>query len=145
MFFFFFLDTGQTWQVHVPAMVNATLHSNVTISCKFSYPPQERNVSVKVYWKIDGKTKLNIKDKDKNEFIFHPNHTFVNEMYRGNTFIVGDISKGECSLMITNIRHNVGPIYLRINTEVDDYSFKKENQTVFIRVSGKVLSTDHFI
>uniref|UniRef100_UPI003AAB3842 uncharacterized protein n=1 Tax=Centroberyx gerrardi TaxID=166262 RepID=UPI003AAB3842 len=126
---------GEEWKVNVRD-VNTPLHSNVTIPCNFTYKKPTENVhKLQVYWKISRRiSQIKTGDNDLNAFIYHPNPTYVTEEYRGRTHLVGDINNQNCSLMIQNISHNVGPIYLRIATGEEYYSYR--NYYVRITVSG---------
>lgn len=48
----------------------------------------------------------NTYDLEKNAFVFHTNNTFVLEKYRGKSKLIGDKDKGNCSLMIPDIKEN---------------------------------------
>ncbi|XP_034409174.1 uncharacterized protein LOC117745169 isoform X2 [Cyclopterus lumpus] len=125
---------GQSWNISVPRYIPTTLGSNVTIGCTFTVPPKSRTESVQVYWKKPERSKFNTFDKDPNAYVFHPNDTFVLEKYRGKTKLIGNKSKGDCSLTIYNIKDNVPNIYVRVIAKGDNYSFKAN--FVSISVSG---------
>lgn len=131
------LNTGQRWTINVTRHINATLGSNVTIPCTFTYPLEHHTKNVEVYWKKPGK-KLHIKDKDPNPFVYHTNDTFVLEMYRGKTMLIGNKSNGNCSLKILNVMENEPEIYVRIAAKGQNYSFKAHS--VSISVLGKNFS-----
>uniref|UniRef100_A0A3B4WPT1 Immunoglobulin V-set domain-containing protein n=1 Tax=Seriola lalandi dorsalis TaxID=1841481 RepID=A0A3B4WPT1_SERLL len=114
----------QTWKITVDQYINAELGSNVTILCSFSNPKEYDSDDVKVYWKTFGKT-IEINDKDKKAFVYHPNETFMLENYRGRTKLIGDIKKKNCSLQIQEISPNDEPtIYMRLSIK-ENYSFVK--------------------
>ncbi|XP_028435366.1 uncharacterized protein LOC114556573 isoform X1 [Perca flavescens] len=125
---------GDEWAVNVNRRINATLGSNVTIPCSFTFPSNIHTENVQVHWKKQGvKHNLSIIDKDLNAFVFHPNDTYVLEKYRGKTKLTGNKNKGDCTLKIFNISEYVPNIYVRVIAK-DNYSFWKN--TVTILVSG---------
>ncbi|XP_056300836.1 uncharacterized protein LOC130213334 [Pseudoliparis swirei] len=125
---------GQSWNISVTKSITATLGSNVTIECSFTVPSKQRTESVQVYWKKPERSNFNTFDNDPNAFVFHPNDTLVLEKYRGKTKLIGNKSKGDCSLKICDITDNVPNIYVRVIAKGDNYSFKANS--VSISVSG---------
>lgn len=129
------LNTGQEWNINVPRSINATLDSNVTIPCNFTYPEEFHTDNVKVYWKkINVKSIFNTHDNDQNAFVTHTNTTFVLEKYRNKTRLIGNETPKNCSLMILDIKENEQGIYVRIIAK-DNYSFNKNIVSIF--VNGK--------
>ncbi|XP_075965702.1 uncharacterized protein LOC142969604 [Anarhichas minor] len=126
-------DLGQRWDVHLSGYINATLGSDVTILCTFTIPPLYQNESVKVYWKKREGRNFDSITNNKNPYVFHPNNALVLEKYRGKTKLIGDESKGNCSLKISNIRHNEANIYVRVMAK-EYFSFY--DNSVSISVSG---------
>lgn len=120
------MNAGQKWAINVTRNIYATLGSNVTIRCSFSSPLDLNTANVKVFWK-----------KNVSTYVFHANDTYVLEMYRGKTKLLGKKKQGNCSLMIQNIREEDHHIYLRVNVNGEEYSFKKD----FVRIT---LSGKHF-
>ncbi|XP_031708461.1 uncharacterized protein LOC116386421 [Anarrhichthys ocellatus] len=129
---------GQSWDVHVSGHINATLGSNVTIPCTFTIPPLYQTESVKVYWKKREGSNFDSITNNKNPYVFHPNNTLVLEKYRGKTKLIGDESKGNCSLKINGIRHNEPNIYVRVIAKKEYFSFY--DKFVSISVSGPGVS-----
>lgn len=128
------MHTGQKWDITVPGSINATLDSNVTIPCNFSYPEEYHTDNVKVYWKKIEKVNLPSQDKDKNAFITHTNPMFVLEKFKNKTTVIGNANHLNCSLMILNIKENIHNIYVRVIAK-DNFSFY--GKTVSILVNGK--------
>ncbi|XP_023275624.1 uncharacterized protein LOC111665006 isoform X1 [Seriola lalandi dorsalis] len=132
---------GQTWKITVDQYINAELGSNVTILCSFSNPKEYDSDDVKVYWKTFGKT-IEINDKDKKAFVYHPNETFMLENYRGRTKLIGDIKKKNCSLQIQEISPNDEPtIYMRLSIK-ENYSFVKNPVNINVPGSGVTQATN---
>lgn len=131
----FILNAGEKWGINVTRHINATLGSDVTVSCTFTFPGKQTTKDVQVYWKLPVRSSFDIKELDKNAFIFHPNNTFVLEKYRGKTKLTGDKDEGSCSLMIQDINENEPNIYVRVIANDQKYSFKKE--FVSIALHGK--------
>ncbi|XP_039661420.1 uncharacterized protein LOC120562047 isoform X2 [Perca fluviatilis] len=127
---------GDDWSVSVDRIIHATLGSNVTIPCSFTYPLKYHTEKVQVHWKKSGvKHNLNIFDKDSNAFVFHPNDTFVLEKYRGKTKLTGNKTKGDCTLEIFNISEYVPNIYVRVIAK-NNYSFWKDTVTIHVSEPG---------
>ncbi|XP_068592648.1 sialic acid-binding Ig-like lectin 10 [Cebidichthys violaceus] len=125
---------GQSWHVNVSRRINATLGSNVTIPCTFTIPPEYNTQSVEVYWKKREGSDLDSSKNNRNAFVFHPNNTLVLEKYRGKTKLIGNESKGNCSLKIFDIMNNEQNIYVRVIAKGESYSFYTDS--VSISVSG---------
>ncbi|XP_010883321.1 uncharacterized protein LOC105019103 [Esox lucius] len=114
------------WMANYPPDIPAKKGENVIIPCNVTYPPARSTDSIQAYWKKMGPTEININDKDKKEFLFHPNKTMVIKSFQGRTTLIGDISKGNCSLKIEKIENgDMGRFYLRITNGFDHYSFYK--------------------
>ncbi|XP_020360485.1 uncharacterized protein LOC109907114 isoform X1 [Oncorhynchus kisutch] len=128
--------SGVVWKADYPKVVFTKLGEDVTIPCNVTYPPSQSKGPIQAYWKRWGNTQLNINDNDKNEFLYHPNNTFVIKSFQTRTNLTGNITKGNCSLKINIIQHgDIGHFYyLRIATGADNFSFKKE--LVSIQISG---------
>ncbi|KAK9513608.1 hypothetical protein VZT92_027127 [Zoarces viviparus] len=133
---------GESWVVNVSVHINATLGSNVTIPCTFTIPPKYQAKSVEVYWKKREGSNLDSKTKENNPYVFHPNNTLVLEEYRGKTKLIGDESKGSCSLKIFNISHHEPNIYVRVIAEAEKKKeyFSFYDKFVSISVSGPGVS-----
>ncbi|XP_068180763.1 uncharacterized protein [Antennarius striatus] len=123
---------GQQWDINVPRKIFATLGSNVTIPCNFTYPPKHYTDDVHVFWKKPGRSNFHINDNDKNIFIFHPNDTFVLEKYRGKTKLCGNKDKGSCCLIIQNIKENELNMYVRLIAKDDQYSFRNKYVSIYV-------------
>ncbi|KAK2844406.1 hypothetical protein Q5P01_011065 [Channa striata] len=124
---------GQCWNISVPEHINATLGSDVTIDCTFTCPKEYNMENVKVYWKKIGKN-IEIDEKEKNPFIYHTNKALVLEEYRHRTQLIGSATKGNCSLLILNVRENESGLYVRLDTGGKDkkYSFMKYSVSIFV-------------
>lgn len=138
----FVFITAQGWSINVMRHINATFHSDVTIPCNFTYSDNKYTGFLEVYWKIKDESESHSEDLDQNAFIFHPNQTYVLKAYKKRTNLTGDIHKGDCSLLIRNISHDVQGMYLRVKTE-EKYSFKHHKVNIY--VSGKDFSNNLFI
>ncbi|CDR00732.1 unnamed protein product [Oncorhynchus mykiss] len=128
--------SGVDWKADYPKVVFTNKGDDVTIPCNFTYPPSPSKETIQAYWKRLGNTKLNINDNDKNEFLYHPNNTFVIKSFQNRTNMTGNVTKGNCSLNIKRIEEgDMGPsYYLRIATGANNFSFI--NDLVYINVSG---------
>ncbi|KAM9405401.1 uncharacterized protein ACWYII_028732 isoform 3-T3 [Salvelinus alpinus] len=128
--------SGVDWKADYPKVVFTKMGEDVTIPCNVTYPPSPSKEPVQAYWKRLGNTKLNINDNDKNEFLYHPNNTFVIKSFQTRTNLTGNVTKRNCSLKINIIQHgDIGRFYyLRIATGADNFSFNKE--LVSIQISG---------
>ncbi|XP_039475164.1 uncharacterized protein LOC116335460 isoform X2 [Oreochromis aureus] len=126
------------WKINVERTITAQPESTVTIHCNFSYPQEYHTNNVTVLWKMSSvKDQSKCKEaNDKRAFVFHPNNDCVHEEYRNKTKLVGDRNKGNCSLQITNIRHSVQKIYVRIYVEDEKYSFIKDLVSVSFSING---------
>lgn len=114
---------GQGWAINVTRHIHSTRGSNVTILCSFTSPLDLNTGNVKVFWEKSTKT-----------YVFHANDTYVLETYRGRTRLAGITTQGNCSLVIQNIREEEQHIYLRVNVNGKEYSFK--NNSVSITLSA---------
>lgn len=130
-------NTGVDWKADYPKVVLTKMGEDVTIPCNVTYPPSPSKEPILAYWKRLGKTKLTINDNDKNEFLYHPNNTFVIKSFQNRTNLTGNVTKGNCSLNIKGIEEgDMGNFYyLRIATGANNFSFI--NQLVSIQISGK--------
>ncbi|XP_035607412.1 uncharacterized protein LOC118367830 [Oncorhynchus keta] len=128
--------SGLVWKADYPKVVFTKLGEDVTIPCNVTYPPSQSKEPIQAYWKRWGNTKLNINDNDKNEFLYHPNNTFVIKSFQTRTNLTGNITQGNCSLKVNIIQHgDIGHFYyLRIATGADNFSFNKD--LVSIQISG---------
>ncbi|XP_040899799.1 sialic acid-binding Ig-like lectin 12 [Toxotes jaculatrix] len=125
---------GQLWKINVPRHINATLGSNVTILCNFSYPEMYHTDKLQVYWKRRVKSSFNTYDNDQYQYVFHTNDTYVFEWYRGKTMLIGNKAEGNCSLRILNITHSDMGLYVRLIEKEQKFSFY--DKSVCIDVSG---------
>lgn len=123
----FVINAGQKWAINVTRNIYATLGSNVTIQCSFTSPSDLITSNVFVFWKNTVHT-----------YVYHDNDTYVMEMYRGKTKLIGKKEDGNCSLMIQNIREEAHRIYVRVKINKDEYSFI--NDSVKITLLGKHFS-----
>lgn len=138
-----FFNTGHTdqnWNVKVTRNIQATLGSNVTIDCSFTYPPNVSSENVEVFWKTFERSNFSL-DKDPDAFVFHPIKALVNEKYRGKTKLFGSVTQKNCSLWIFNFTDEKLKIYMRAIGKGWMYSYRK--YSVSISVSGNNLSTFH--
>nr|XP_029477035.1 uncharacterized protein LOC115101699 isoform X2 [Oncorhynchus nerka] len=136
MFWHLFSQHSVVWKADYPKVVFTKLGEDVTIPCNVTYPPSQSKEPIQAYWKRWGNTKLKINDNDKNEFLYHPNNTFVIKSFQTRTNLTGNITQGNCSLKINIIQHgDIGhSYYLRIATGADNFSFNKD--LVSIQISG---------
>ncbi|XP_010787965.1 sialic acid-binding Ig-like lectin 12 [Notothenia coriiceps] len=132
--------TDQNWNVNVTRNIQATLGSNVTIDCSFTYPHNLSSENVKVYWKTFERSNFSL-DKDPDAFVFHPNKALVNEKYREKTKLFGNVTQKSCSLWIFNFTDEKLNIYMRAMGKEWMYSYRKNN--VSISVSGDVIPAIH--
>lgn len=132
------LNTGQKWDINVTRHISALKGSDVTIPCSFTYPPELHTKDVKVYWKKGQISEVKTDDLEKNAFVFHTNNAFVLEKYRGKTKLIGNKDKGNCTLVIQDIRENEPFIYVRVIARGDQNSF--QNNFVSITLSGENFS-----
>ncbi|XP_041726793.2 uncharacterized protein LOC121556973 [Coregonus clupeaformis] len=127
--------SGVDWKANYPKVVFTNMEDDVTIPCNVTYPTSPSKKPIQAYWKRLGPTELNITDNDKNEFLYHPNNTFVIKSFQTRTMLIGNVSKGNCSLEIKRIQNgDMGPFYFRIATGANNFSFIKE--LVYINISG---------
>ncbi|XP_049902618.1 myelin-associated glycoprotein-like isoform X2 [Epinephelus moara] len=127
---------GEDWSVNVTRRINATLGSDVTIPCTFTYPTKFHTKDVKVWWKMSVTSPIEITDNNKHAFIFHPDDSNVIEEYRGRTKLIGNKTAGNCSLQILNVTKNVANIYLRVFGNLQKWSFIKESVSIFVSSPG---------
>ncbi|XP_028281645.1 uncharacterized protein LOC114448709 [Parambassis ranga] len=127
---------GEKWNLTVSRNITAEKGSNITIPCNFTYPSKHHTDNVSVYWKKWGQSLCSKNDKDTNAFIYHPNELCVVEKYRRRTLLEGDKARGSCSLKILNITSNELDIYVRISVKGDNYSFKGNSVSIFVKGSG---------
>ncbi|XP_034084271.1 uncharacterized protein LOC117554122 [Gymnodraco acuticeps] len=132
--------TDQIWNVKVTRNIQATLGSNVTIHCSFTYPSNVSSENVQVYWKTFERSHFSF-DKDPDAFVFHPNKTLVNEKYRGKTKLFGSVTPKSCSLCIFNFTDEKLNIYMRAIGKGWKYSYR--TYSVSISVSGDVIPAIH--
>lgn len=132
------LNTGQEWDINVTRHIRAVRGSDVTIPCSFTYPSQYYTEDVKVYWKKNQRSEVKTDDLDVNAFVCHTNDTFVLEKYRGKTKLIGNKDKGNCTLVIQDIRENEPFIYVRVIASGNQNSFLKNS--VRITLSGENFS-----
>ncbi|KAM4580516.1 uncharacterized protein PAE49_005334 [Odontesthes bonariensis] len=118
-------SNGQKWGITVERHITEQRGANLTILCHFTYPTAQHTKDVKVYWKTQGKSECSKNDNDRSAFVFHPQDSCVVPKYRGKTKLIGDKLKGNCSLLITDIREGEPGIYVRISGLNDSYSFKQ--------------------
>ncbi|KAM8734389.1 uncharacterized protein AB9X84_023201 isoform 1-T2 [Acanthopagrus schlegelii] len=121
---------GEQWNVTVTSPITATLGSDVTIPCTFTYPLNFHTDDVKVYWKKMTAEKCQTDDHDKNLNIFHPENKCLLEGYKKRTKLIGDVKRKNCTLLIRNITTNED-IYVRV-TANESYSFKKDIVSIFV-------------
>lgn len=126
----FVIHAGENWGINVTKHIYATLGSNVTIQCSFSFPSYLNTGKVRVYWK-----------RTTDTFVYHANESRVLERYRGKTHLIGNKDQGNCSLMIQNIREEDRNIYLRISVNGTPFSFSKDPVSIFL--SGEDFSRYH--
>ncbi|XP_033496970.2 uncharacterized protein LOC117266121 [Epinephelus lanceolatus] len=127
---------GEDWSVNVTRRINATLGSDVTIPCTFTYPTKFHTKDVKVWWKMNVRSPIEISDNNKHAFIFHPDDSNVIEKYRGRTKLIGNKTAGNCTLQILNVTENVPNIYLRVFGNEEKWSFSKELVSIFVSSPG---------
>ncbi|KAI9532277.1 hypothetical protein NQZ68_033217 [Dissostichus eleginoides] len=132
--------TDPNWNVNVSRNIQATLGSNVTINCSFTYPLNKSSENVQVYWKKFERSNFTFKE-NLNEFVFHPDKKFVNEKYRGKTKLFGSVTQKSCSLWIFNFTDEKLKIYMRATGKGWMYSYRK--YSVSISVSGDVIPAIH--
>lgn len=99
----------------------------------FTYPPEFYTEDIQLHWKRLGPNKSD--PDEKNAFVFHPNDTFVHDTYRGKNKLTGNKDKGNCSLMIQDIKKSDQYIYVSINIKSEQHCF--EENTVSISLHGK--------
>ncbi|XP_029572873.1 uncharacterized protein LOC115164480 [Salmo trutta] len=132
--------SGVDWKADYQNVVFTNKGDDVTILCNVTYPPSPSKELIQAYWKRLGTTKLNINDNDKNEFLYHPNNTFVIKSFQNRTKLTGNVAKGNCSLNIKGIEE--GDMrdfyYLRIATGANNFSFI--NQLVSISGTSGTIS-----
>ncbi|MEQ2274384.1 hypothetical protein XENORESO_019980, partial [Xenotaenia resolanae] len=107
--------------------------------CRFHFPSTQNTNNFGVYWKTEGKSNCSKNDNDKKAFAFHPDWTCVDFNFTNRTKLIGNKSKGNCSLQIFNIREGEPKIYLRVTGSNDNYSFVKD--PVIIYVDGQDLTS----
>lgn len=136
------LNTGEQWNVTVTSTITATLGSDVTIPCTFTYPLNLHTDNVKVYWKKMAAEKCQTDDRDKNLNIFHPENKCLLEGYKKRTKLIGDVKRKNCTLLIRNITTNED-IYVRVIAN-ESYSFKKDIVSIFVdgKYFGKYFNCD---
>ncbi|MED6240846.1 hypothetical protein ATANTOWER_029369, partial [Ataeniobius toweri] len=127
------------WKINTYRTLNATKGSNITIMCRFYFPSTQNTNNFGVYWKTEGKSECSKNDNDKKAFAFHPILSCVDSNFRHRTKLIGNKSKGNCSLQIFNIREGEPKIYLRVTGLNDNYSFVKD--PVIIYVDGQNLTS----
>lgn len=99
----------------------------------FTYPPEFYTEDIQIHWKRLGKNTSDA--EEKKAFVFHPNDTFVHDTYRGKTKLIGNKDKGNCSLMIQDIKESKQNIYVSIYIKGEQHCFKEN--TVSISLPGK--------
>ncbi|MEQ2177602.1 hypothetical protein GOODEAATRI_005202 [Goodea atripinnis] len=127
------------WKININRTLNATKGSNITIMCQFYFPSTQNTNNFGVYWKTEGQSECSKNDNDKKAFAFHPILRCVDSNFRHRTKLIGNKSKGNCSLQIFNIREGEPKIYLRVTGSNDNYSFVKD--PVIIYVDGQKLTS----
>ncbi|XP_076594061.1 uncharacterized protein LOC143325061 [Chaetodon auriga] len=135
------ISKGQNWDINVIRHIEATLGSDVTIPCNFTYPPKYYTNNIQVYWKKPQTSTFDTKDNDRNAFVFHTNDSFVLNEYRGKTQLIGNTAEGNCSLTIKKIQDNEPNIYVRIVAQGERYSFKKKFVSISVPGVQKVSVT----
>ncbi|KAL6471527.1 hypothetical protein MHYP_G00201770 [Metynnis hypsauchen] len=128
-------STKGNWTVTLPQVrFNITKCSNITINCTMKYPePEEAKKKIQVFWKAKDKGTTNINSKDKNLFIYHPNHLLVMKSFQRRTRLLGNITNHDCSLLIIHAqRSDIGQYYLRVETGSKEYSFWEQNEIIHI-------------
>lgn len=132
IFFVWFANTAGLWTITVEQRrFETTRGTDLKIPCTFTHPSGQQNVQI--YWKTNGTSECSKKDNDKQAFVYHYNPSCVLPNYQHKTSLIGDITKGNCSLEIRNIQQS-DIIYVRVSTDEDKYSFK--NNYVTIQLHG---------
>ncbi|KAK5922497.1 hypothetical protein CgunFtcFv8_019753 [Champsocephalus gunnari] len=126
--------TDQNWNVKVTRIIQATLGSNVTIDCSFTYLPNVSSENVEVYWKTFERSNFSL-DQDPDAFVFHPNKSLVNEKYRGKTKLFGSVTQKSCSLWIFNFTDEKLEIYMRAVGKGWMYSYREYSVSISVSVS----------
>ncbi|XP_076832861.1 uncharacterized protein LOC143477888 [Brachyhypopomus gauderio] len=136
---FILIDVNITDELWTVTLQSSTFYpaesSNITINCTMKYPEKCRETHGQIFWKEFGEQSMKIENKDRRRFIQHPNASFVIEHFRGRTKLLGDFTKNNCSLLISNIQQkDSGQYYLRVEAGCNNYSFV--NNRVSINVQG---------
>ncbi|XP_041845189.1 uncharacterized protein LOC121642484 [Melanotaenia boesemani] len=131
---------AKPWEVHVEKNISTRRGSPVTIDCKFEYPPEQKTNNVTIYWKTEGSSSCSTTSNDNNAFIFHPDETCVISQYKGKTKLIGDKTKGNCSLQIQKLMDTSLKIYLRVVGFNDCFSFRED--PIYISENGVDPVTD---
>lgn len=129
------LNTGEKWDINVTRYIRAKPGSDVIIPCSFT---PNNTKDAKVYWKKNQLSEVKTDDNEKNAFVFHTNDNFVLEKYRGKTKLIGNKDKGNCTLVIQDIREDEPFIYVRVIAGGDKNSFLRNS--VRITLSGENFS-----
>ncbi|XP_051720143.1 sialoadhesin-like [Ctenopharyngodon idella] len=125
-------DTS-AWEVKMPKDIRGLQGSCLVIPCSFSYssyPPENPRRVVWYQWVSKGYP-----------LVYDPLHADdVIEMFRGKTFLYGNPSNGDCSLLITNLEksHNEEKLYAWIDPENigwRTYAFYDVTSTILVDAS----------
>ncbi|XP_018601032.2 sialic acid-binding Ig-like lectin 6 [Scleropages formosus] len=142
MFFFFFfclvvntLQTSSTdWTADYPSSISTIQDVCVVIPCTYKYPDTKPNTEKTWtgYWYIN--------ENDK-QAVYDEKIANVLSNFKNRTRLVGNLSQGNCSLMINDVKKaDHQKMYFRIQIKnLDNYSFLKK--TVSITVQDAPLLT----
>ncbi|XP_023138956.1 sialoadhesin-like [Amphiprion ocellaris] len=136
---------GQRWSIDVQRQYVVTNGSDLTIPCKFTYPPEAHNETVTVvavYWKTSGFRNCSFEDNEKGTFIFHSDEMCMVEKYRKKTKFIGNAASSDCSLQIFDIRDNIPKMYMRIYATNNKNNFSFLKYFVSITVNGTIPATE---
>ncbi|MFT7800650.1 sialic acid-binding Ig-like lectin 6 [Arapaima gigas] len=119
-----------SWTANISQSVSALRGTCVVIPCSYTHPDTGPGTirSRKGYWYTDEKepkTVFRTETKD-----IHPD-------YRGRTHLLGNISAGNCSLMVDNVRETDSQsMYFRIHVEgLDNYSYLKHKVSISVQAA----------
>ncbi|KAM9852137.1 myeloid cell surface antigen CD33 [Aulostomus maculatus] len=117
----------EEWKASTVPTLNALVTSCVVLPCSFTHPKDGLPTS-----RLRGTWHLL---EDKNSKIYHADSAKVLDNYKGRTSLSGNLSQGNCTLQIVNVKdHDNGPFCFRIElidhmgveNSLDKFSFVKD-------------------
>ncbi|XP_035289420.1 sialic acid-binding Ig-like lectin 5 isoform X4 [Anguilla anguilla] len=117
-----------SWTAEIPQTISALQGSCVVVPCKFNYPDREiKPTDLTGIWHTT----------NQDIYIYHPDSSKVMKEFRGQTNLIGDLARKDCSLRINHLKKkDNGPFIFRIEIrDFDKYSYKDKSVSIDVQDS----------